>query len=214
MSLRRPSRPALGALAMLAALGVTLGGCAGDDGASPTTVTAPAPGLEDDLEFPAWSDPGQVVTIDTGRRFAIALPADPARGWRWVVGPVDTTYLVPLGTEFVDDQATLAQVTTTTTVPPPEDPGPTTTLLGATTTSTTTEPPETTTTTAPGPLVQVMSFAGRAGGLTEISVRYERIGATEEELADAETLVFQVLIGTPPPPAPEGETDDPPTDGS
>jgi hypothetical protein len=98
----------------------------------------------------------------------------------------------------------LAQATTTTTTAPPEpDPATPTTAAGraGTTTTTrattsTTEGPITTTTTAPGPLVQIVSYAGRTTGVATITVRYERIGTAEDVGTQAETLEFRVIVGT------------------
>ena len=57
-----------------------------------------------------------------------------------------------------------------------------------------------TTTTAPGPLVQIISYAGRSAGVTTVTLRYERIGTGQDAPEAAQTLVFNVLVGTPPPP--------------
>ena len=108
---------------------------------------------------------------------------------------------------FRDDPALLAQSTTTTTAPPP--PETTTTLFtGKTTTTTTptsTTAAPTTTTTAPGPLVQVVSYAGRSTGNTKVTLHYERIGGGAVAAETAQTVVFNVVVGTPapvvPPPA-------------
>ena len=136
-----------------------------------------------------------------GKRFAIMLPADPAHGWRWVVEPVDTTYLAPLGSEFRDDPALLAQSTTTTTEPPP--PETTTTLFtgrGRRPPSSPPRPPRARRPRRrrPGPLVQVVSYAGRSAGVTTVTLRYERIGTAEEPSDATQTVVFTVLVGTPP----------------
>ena len=159
--------------------------------------------LLDQPTVTAIDDPAQTVAVPVGRRFAIMLPADPAHGWRWVVEPVDTRYLAPLGSEFRDDPALLERATTTTTTAPPPAPETTTVLPGQTTT--TTAPPSTTgapstTTTAPGPLVQIISFAGRSPGVPIVTLHYERIGTGQDAPEPAQTLVFRVLVGTPPPP--------------
>jgi hypothetical protein len=147
------------------------------------------------------SDASVPVAVPVGRRFSIMLPADPEHGWRWVVEPADARYLAPLGSEFREDPALLAAATTTTTVPPPPE---TDELSDATTTSqlptTTTEAPSTTT-TVPGPLVQIVSYAGRADGVTQVTLRYERIG--DAESASPETLVFTILVGNALPPTTE-----------
>ncbi len=202
-----PSRRALAALAVVGAGAIALVACSGDESPaadSTTTVTA----VEPALPFTAHSNPAVPVTVPVGRRFAIVLPADPAHGWRWVVQPVDTRYLLPLGSEFRDDPAALEQATqaTSTTTAPPEAAPTTTTLAGASRSTTTTEVPTTSTeaptaTTAPGPLVQVISFAGRAEGTTTVTVRYERIGSTDQEPAPAQRAVFTVVVGTAAPPS-------------
>lgn len=210
MTDRPPSRRALIALAAFGIGAIGLVACSGDEGPSGGTTTTATTATEA-MQVPVFSDPSQLVTIDVGRRFAIVVPADPAGGWRWVVEPVDTQVLAPLGSEFREDPVLLASATTTTTLPPP--PETTTTRLGDTTTSTvattTTAPPpeETTTTTAPGPLVQIVSYAGRADGLAQITMRYVRIGTTPEDTEEAQTLTFQVVVGTfslpePPPSVP------------
>ncbi len=200
---RPPSRRALAALAALGVGAIALVACSGSEGSgtgTTTTMTTAAEGLT----YTAFSDPAVTITVDVGKRFAIMLPADPAHGWRWVVEPVDTTFLAPLGSEFRDDPTLLAQSTTTTTAPPPPE---TTTTLFTGRTTTTTEPTPTTegpttTTTAPGPLVQIVSYAGRNPGTTTVTLRYERIGTAEQPSEATQTVVFTVLVG-PPPLAPE-----------
>ncbi len=194
-----PSRRALVALVVFAALGLLAAACSGGgdgDAGDTTTTTPPADGSMPIIS----SDPSQPVLVPVGRRFAIMVPADPEHGWRWVVEPVDTRLLAPLGSEFREDPALLASATTTTTAPPPPDT--TAPELGETTTtadaSTTTEPGPTTTTTAPGPLVQIISYAGRADGATTVTLRYERIGGDGGETP--QTMVFTVLVGNVVPP--------------
>jgi hypothetical protein len=115
-----------------------------------------------------------------------------------VVEPVDTRFLAPLGSEFVDDPELLARSTTTTTPPPPPEETTTPFVGGATTTVAppATEGP-TTTTTAPGPLVQIVSYAGRSTGITTITLRYERIGTGDQGPEAAQVVVFTVLVGSP-----------------
>ena len=202
MTGRPLSRRGLGALVVVAALLLFAGAaCSGDGGggtAATTTTTAPSDGSVPIVA----SDPSVPVVVPVGRRFAIMLPADPEHGWRWVVEPVDTTYLAPLGSEFREDPDLLASATTTTTLPLP--PEPTDDLSGSTTSlevsTTTTEAPSTTT-TAPGPLVQIVSYAGRKDGATRITLRYERIGAADSE--SPETVVFTILVGNALPAVPE-----------
>lgn len=203
MTSRPPSRRALAALAALGVGAIALVACSGDEGpdAAATSTTATT---AESLTFPAFSNPADTITVDVGKRFAIMLPADPANGWRWVVEPVDTTFLAPLGSEFRDDPALLAQSTTTTTEPPPPE---TTTTLFTGRSTTTTEPTPTTegpttTTTAPGPLVQIVSYAGRSDGQTTVTLRYERIGTAEQPAEATQTVVFNVLVGPPPLPPP------------
>jgi hypothetical protein len=194
-----PSRRALAALAALGVGAIALVACSGDEGPAASATSTTATTVEG-LTYTAFSNPADTVTVDVGRRFAIMLPADPAHGWRWVVEPVDTTYLAPLGSEFRDEPTLLAQATTTTTEPPPPE---TTTTLFTGRTTTTTEPTPTTegpttTTTAPGPLVQIVSYAGRNAGQTTITLRYERIGTAEQPSEATQTVVFNVLVGPPP----------------
>jgi len=193
-----PSRRALAALVALGVGCVGVVACSGDDGpgaTATTTVTTVDPGLQ----VPVYSDPSQPIAVEVGRRFAIMVPADPAQGWRWVVEPVDTAVLAPLGSEFLDDPALVAQATTTTTAPPPPEETTTTTGRPGTSTSstastTTTEAP-TTTTTAPGPLVQVVSYVGRAPGVATVTLRYARVGTTPGDDDTAQVLVFNILVG-------------------
>ena len=87
--------------------------------------------------------------------------------------------------------------------PPPSRPPPeTTTTLFTGRSTTTTEPTPTTegpttTTTAPGPLVQIVSYAGRSDGQTTVTLRYERIGTAEQPAEATQTVVFNVLVGPP-----------------
>jgi hypothetical protein len=193
----------------MACLGIVA--CSGSEGGDTTTTTAPSIAAE--LEVARFSDPATTVAVAVGRRFTLVLPANPAEGWFWVAEDIDGAYLAPLGSEFVDDPAMLAQATTTTAPPPPPAPDETSTTAPGqstiTTAPTTTAPPAPT--TVPGPLVQVISYAGKAPGFTQITLRYQRISATEEELVDAEEITFTVVIGNPAlPPLPEGETTAPP----
>ena len=190
------------ALTVFAVVGLVVAACSGGGGGGTSSTTDTTGGGS--LQIPlVYTDPAQTVVVPVGRRFAIMVPADPAHGWRWVVEPVDTRHLAPLGSEFRDDPALLERATTTTTTAPPLAPETTTVLPGQTTTTTvppnTTEAPSTTT-TAPGPLVQIISFAGRSPGVPTVTLHYERIGTGEDAPEAAETLVFTVLVGTPPPP--------------
>jgi hypothetical protein len=205
MTGRPPSRRVLAALACVGSVGLVVAACSGSEGPSgsaTTTVTT----ADEALQVPVYSDPAQVITVDVGRRFAVMVPADPAQGWRWVVEPVDTKVLAPLGSEFRDDPALLAQATTTTTAPPAPDPATSTTVATSrpsTTVTTAASEAPSTTTTAPGPLVQIVSYAGRADGVATITLRYERIGTGGQDDARAESMQFRVIVGTlalPPPP--------------
>lgn len=195
-----PSRRALAVLAAVGTACLVVAACSGSEGPAEGTTTTVTT-TDESLQVPVYSDPTQVITVDVGRRFAVMVPADPAQGWRWVVEPVDTRVLAPLGSEFRDDPALLARATTTTTTAPPaEEPASPTTLAPGRTSTTqattsTTEAPSTTT-TAPGPLVQIVSYAGRATGVATITLRYERIGTAGEGDARAQTMQFQVIVGT------------------
>ena len=201
MTSRPRSRRALAALAALGVGAIALVACSGTDGPAVGATSTTATSVQA-LDYTGFSDPAQIVTVGVGRRFAIVLPADPAHGWRWVVEPVDTTILTPLGSEFRDDPTALAAATTTTTAPPPPEETTTTFVAGRSTTTTvptTTTAGPTTTTTAPGPLVQIVSYAGRSANVTTVTLRYERIGTRDEAPEAAQVLVFTVLVGTPPP---------------
>jgi predicted secreted protein len=222
MSPRPPARRALAALSLFGCACLLVAACSGDGDAGAPSTTSTTAGVLDSLCadgigplcVPTYSNPQVPVQVDVGRRFAILLPADPAHGWRWVVDPTDTSVLAPLGSEFREDPVLLAKSTTTTTTTPPPPPPPDqpdgdgngAPPSSESTTTTTTVPPSTTATTAPGPLVQVVSYAGRSPGLADVTLRYERIGADEP----GEVVTFQVLVGTPPviepPPADEATT--------
>lgn len=96
----------------------------------------------------------------------------------WTVQPFDTARLVALGSEFSDDDERRAGATTVTTLAPP---APTTVApgRGPTTSTTSTVPPvETPAPPAVPPLVQIVSFAGRAAGTTTVSFKAAQIVAT------------------------------------
>lgn len=199
MTGRPPSRRVLAALALVGSACLGVVACSGSDGPAEGTTTTVTT-ADEALQVPVYSDPAQVITVDVGRRFAVMVPADPADGWRWVVEPVDTRVLAPLGSEFRNDPALLAQATTTTTAAPADSTESSTTLaVGRSTTTrattSTTEAPSTTT-TAPGPLVQIVSYAGRTTGVATITLRYERIGTGGQGDAKAESLQFRVIVGT------------------
>lgn len=190
---------------ILAVAALTTVGCSGGNGAeAPATTVAPS---NPEVDYPEFSDPSVPIAVLIGRRFALVLPADPANGWSWVTSHIDRNVLAPLGSEFDEDPALLAQATTTTTTAPPpveqstSPAGPSTASTVADSTTTIAPP----TTSLPGPLVQIISFAGKSPGSTTVTLRYERIGATDSAPADIRELTFTVTI-TPPlalPPTPE-----------
>ena len=115
------------------------------------------------------------------------LPADPGSGWRWVLTPIDNSRLIALGSRFSDDPALLAkaQGATTTTS--------TTIRAGNATTTSTTD----TTLPAVLPLVQIISFAGRAAGPATISFSYNQIAGTPQAQNNVVTFTVQVVPDTP-----------------
>ena len=157
-------------MVIVAMIAVGCGGGSTTDPDRTTTTTTP-----EGLQFPAYADPATPIVVEAGRRFAIILPAEPAAGWHWVMGPIDTAIAIPLGSEFRDDEdllsRTITALATTTTLAPTTTPS----LDPAAPIDTTT----TSTTTSSTPVVQVQSFAGRSPGTTTIALRYERIGSTE-----------------------------------
>ena len=151
-----------------AGLVLVLGACGGD-GSSAGMRSGPATVVPTDVVVA--TDPAAPISVEVGHRFSVVLPADPGEGWRWVVQPFDTSRLVALGSEFSDDEARRAASTVATSTT-------STTQAGRGTTTTTAAPEPTTPTTAMPPLVQVVSFAGRAPGTAVVAFRAERIVAT------------------------------------
>ena len=201
MSNRRLSRRALVALTLFGVGCLIAAGCSGDDdGGTPSTTAGTGVGVT----VPTFSDASVPVEVPVGQRFVIMLPADPAHGWRWVVENVDTAKLAPLGSEFQDDPALLAKATTTTTAPPP--PETTEPVPDASTEPTTTTVGETTTTTTPGPLVQLLSFAGTRLDATRLTLVYEPVVPGDADPADFPRVTFDVWIGGFKPPPPSSET--------
>ena len=98
---------------------VLFAGCGGSSSSSSETPAPAEPDSTstDTLAIERHSDPTQPVGVVIGRRFELLLPADPTRGWRWVLEPFDTAVVVALSTIFVDDPALLNSTSTTTTVP-------------------------------------------------------------------------------------------------
>lgn len=160
---------------MLVLIALTLGSCGGSgSGSSASDSTAPttADAAVVDPKTPTrFSDPTQPVPVALGGRFDLVLPADPTRGWRWVLEPVDTAVVVPLASEFLDDPELLVS-TSSTTSSTSSTLEPTVTWIPTTTTTIDPDSPEA------APLVQVISFAGRSVATTEIRLRYERIGGS------------------------------------
>lgn len=149
-------------------LSLVLVACGG--GGSSTGVQG-GPATEVPTDVVVATDPTAPISVEVGHRFSVVLPADPGEGWRWVVQPFDTSRLVALGSEFSDDEARRAASTVATSTT-------STTQAGRGTTTTTAPPEPTTPTTAMPPLVQVVSFAGRAPGTAVVAFRAERIVAT------------------------------------
>jgi predicted secreted protein len=160
-------------------------GCSGgsssssNDSATTTTVVAPE-------ATPTYVDPAAPITTTIGKEFAIMLPADPGSGWRWVLAPIDNSRLIALGSRFSDDPdlLTKAESATTTTT--------TAVRAGNATTSSTTG------TTLPVvlPLVQIISFAGRAAGPATISFSYNQIAGEPQAQNKVVTFTVQVVPST------------------
>jgi hypothetical protein len=132
-------------------------------------------------------DPAVPISTAVGKEFAIMLPADPGSGWRWVLTPIDNSRLIALGSRFSDDpdllpKAQSAKTTTSTTI-----------RAGNATTSSTTD----TTLPAVLPLVQIISFAGRAAGPETISFSYNQIAGTPQAQNGVVTFTVQVVPDTP-----------------
>ena len=177
------------ALGLVASTTLLLGSCAGSTPSSSSdtsTLNEPDTTTHDPLSTVRFTDPTQPVGVALGRKFELVLSADPTRGWRWVLEPIDTAVVVALSSTFIDDPDLLASTTTTTT-----------TLEG----SATTEPavtwiPTTTTTIDPdaperAPLVQLITFAGRSLATTSIKLRYEPISGGA---SNPRTVTFEVVV--------------------
>jgi len=132
-------------------------------------------------------DPAAPITTTIGKEFAIMLPADPGSGWRWVLAPIDNSRLIALGSRFSDDPELLGKaesaVTTTTTG----------VRAGNPSTSSTTQ----TTLPAVLPLVQIISFAGRAVGPATISLSYDQIAGAPQAENKVVTFTVQIVPSTP-----------------
>ena len=115
----------------------------------------------------------------------MVLPADPARGWRWVLEPIDTAVVVALSSTFIDDPELLASTSPTTTPEPTGTTEPAVTWIPTTTTTLEPDAPEN------APLVQIITFAGRSVATTAIRLRYEPIsGGT----SNPRTVTFDVVV--------------------
>jgi hypothetical protein len=170
----------MGVFVLLA--GCSGGSSAGSDESATTSTLAPSEATA------TYVDPAAPITTTVGKEFAIMLPADPGSGWRWVLTPIDNSRLIALGSRFSDDPELLAKVesattTTTTTRVRAENP----------TTSSTTE----TTLPAVLPLVQIISFAGRAAGPATISFSYNQIAGVSQAPNNVVTFTVQVVPATP-----------------
>jgi hypothetical protein len=191
MSLLRRDRLSVAAgIAVFIAIALSLGSCGGSgSGSSPSSTestesTTADVTMVDPLAPSRFTDPTQPVPVNLSGRFELLLPADPTRGWRWVLEPVDTAVVVPLSSEFLDDPSLLASTSSTSS-----------------STSSTTEPtvtwiPTTTTTIDPdspeaAPMVQVITFGARSIATTEIRLRYERIGGSNR---DPRATTFTVVV--------------------
>lgn len=184
---RRPGA-ALAAGLVTMTLTVTAVACGGGGG-NGSSDGRPSPTTSAPLDVVVATDPAVPVTVEAGHRFAIVLPADPGGGWRWVVQPFDTARLVALGSEFSDDEATRLAATVATTTSSTAAPG----GIVATTTTTTapSDGPTPTTTTMP-PLVQIVSFAGRAPGAVTVSFRATQIAPSPD--ARPEIVTWTIVV--------------------
>lgn len=164
----RRTRSAAAASALILTIGLGLAACGG--GSSSTLVTPPST-VPDDVVIA--TDPNVPIVVEVGHRFAVVLPTDPGEGWRWSVQPFDTSRLVALGSEFSDDDARRAGAATVTTTTAPS----TTVAPGRGATTSTTAIPSEETPAPPSlpPLVQIISFAGRAAGTTTVSFKAAQI---------------------------------------
>ena len=136
--------------------------------------------------MPVYVDPAVPITVAVGKEFSIMLPADPGSGWRWVLAPIDNTRLIALGSRFSDDPNLLSKAQAATT---------TTTTLARSGNATT----STTETTIPAvlPLVQIISFVGRAAGPAALSFSYNQIAGAPQAENRVVTFSVQVVPETP-----------------
>jgi predicted secreted protein len=160
----------MGVFVLLA--GCSGGSSAGSDESATTSTLAPSEATA------TYVDPAAPITTTVGKEFAIMLPADPGSGWRWVLTPIDNSRLIALGSRFSDDPELLAKVES------------------ATTTTTTTRVRAETTLPAVLPLVQIISFAGRAAGPATISFSYNQIAGVSQAPNNVVTFTVQVVPAT------------------
>lgn len=176
-------------LALATGLLLLIVGCSG--GSSSTTdqesTSTTVPGTP---ETPTYVDPAIPISTPVGKEFAIMLPADPGSGWRWILSPIDNSKLIALGSHFSDDAQLLAKADAATT---------TTTAVTTTVRPSSTESSTTTTAQAVLPLVQIISFAGRAIGPTSISFQYSQIAGVPEAKNRVVTFAVEVVPNPTPP---------------
>jgi predicted secreted protein len=98
-------------IALLVAALVSLVSCTGaEERPQPTTTVADVgpPGTDNPLAYPIYTDPAIPIYAKVGTRFGIALPAQPAAGFRWdLVNRPDPQVLLPLGSEFSTDSTVI-----------------------------------------------------------------------------------------------------------
>ena len=173
---------------LLIAVTLIVGGCgdsAPSTGSDTDTTSEPVDSTVDPLTTVRFTDPTQPVGVAIGRKFELVLPADPARGWRWVLEPIDTAVVVALSSTFIDDPELLASTSPTTTPEPTGTTEPAVTWIPTTTTTLEPDAPEN------APLVQIITFAGRSVATTAIRLRYEPIsGGT----SNPRTVTFDVVV--------------------
>ena len=177
------------ALTVVLGLVILLTGCSGDSSPSADQASTPTtvPGA---VETPTYVDPAIPISSPVGREFAIMLPADPGSGWRWILSPIDNTRLIALGSHFSDDAQLLVEAETATT-----------TTTGVTTTVGTGAKDSTATTEAVSvlPLVQIISFAGRAVGPAALTFQYSQIAGTPQDKNRVLTFSVEIVPSTTPP---------------
>ena len=172
---------AIGVFVLLA--GCSGGSSAGSDESTTTSTIDPAEATA------TYVDPAAPITTTVGKEFAIMLPADPGSGWRWVLAPIDNSRLIALGSHFSDDPDLLLKAESATTTS-------TTTTTRVRAGNPTTSSTSTTTVPAVLPLVQIISFAGRAAGPATISLSYNQIAGAPQAENKVVTFTVQVVPAT------------------